>query len=147
MSQLSKYFEEKDFELLKSIGEEVLVKKGKIIIEERTKRNELYYILDGDVKVYSEKLGEELVITKLGKGDFVGEIGFFLKSLRTANVKAETDVKMIKIDEKKFKKIEEEYPKLAIKMYKALIENLSDKLAKTSIELETVNILYKATTD
>lgn len=147
MNKLFKYFTDEDFKILKSVGEEINVKKGKVLIEERTKKYELYYILEGEVKVYSEKLGEEMLITKLSKGNFIGEVAFFLKSVRTANVKAETELRVIKIDEKAFKKIEEEHPNVAIKIYKALIENLSDKLAKTNIELETFNILYKATTD
>lgn len=147
MNNVFKYFTEEDFRIFKSFGEEINVKKGKVIIEERTRKNELYYILEGEVKVYSEKLGEEMLITKLSQGNFIGEIAFFLKTLRTASVKAETDLKLIKIDEKSFKKIEEEYPKVALKIYKALIENLSDKLAKANIELETFNILYKAATE
>lgn len=147
MNKLFKYFKEEDFQILRSFGKELDIKKGKVIIEERTKKHEFFYILEGEVKVYSEKLGEEIFITKLSKGDFVGEIAFFLKGLRTANVKAETDLKLIKIDEKSFNTIEATYPKVAIKIYKALIENLSDKLAKTNLELETFNILYKATTD
>ncbi len=147
MNSVFKYLTEEDFKILKSFGEEINVKKGKVIIEERTKKNELYYIVEGEVKVYSEKLGEEMLITKLSQGNFIGEIAFFLKTLRTASVKAETDLKLIKIDEKSFKKIEEEHPLVALKIYKALIENLSDKLAKANIELETFNILYKAATE
>ncbi len=147
MEKLSKYFKEEDFKILKSFGEEVEFKKGKVIIEEKQKKYEFYYILDGEVKVYTEKLGEEIIIAKLSKGDFIGEIAFFLKGLRTANVKAETDVKMIKFTEKTFKNLEEENPETAIKIYKALIENLGEKLSKANLELETYNILYKAATE
>ena len=48
----------------------------------------MYFIIDGEVKVIAAD--KQTIVTKLGKGQYFGEIAIFLSTKRTSYVQAET---------------------------------------------------------
>jgi len=147
MKGLFKYLKKKEYEKLLGIMKEIKAKPGKVIVEEGSTKREMFYILSGEAEVISEKAGEPLVLATLGEGSFFGEIGLFLRVPRTATVRAKTNMKLLRITPPILRKIEQLFPELAVKIYRAIMEELSRRLAKTTMEVETYHILYSAVSD
>ncbi|KYK24159.1 hypothetical protein AYK25_06300 [Thermoplasmatales archaeon SM1-50] len=62
---------------------------GKVICDEGDKADKVYLILDGKVKVYkTDKMGHEIELAILEKGNIFGEMALFDKGFRSASVKS-----------------------------------------------------------
>ena len=67
-------------------------KDKQILIKEGDVQQQIYWILDGEVYI-TQKLGEKYkVLATLGRGELIGEMSFFDKSVRSATVIAKGDV-------------------------------------------------------
>jgi len=82
---------------LRSI-EERHFKAGDIVFRQGDYPDRLYVVGSGEVEVIREVPGEEaMVLTRLGKDEFFGEIGILSDTPRTATVRAVTDVDVLSI--------------------------------------------------
>ena len=81
-------------------------KKG-VIFREGDKATSLYYILDGSISVTSQdEETNEIVLTYLHKGEFIGEIGLFIVgNVRSAMVRARTECELAEISYDKFNEV------------------------------------------
>jgi len=82
---------------LRSIVEERF-KAGDIVFRQGDQPDRLYVIGRGEVDVIRETPGkEDVVLVRLGKGQFFGEIGILSDTPRTATIQAATDVEALSI--------------------------------------------------
>ena len=89
----------------------------------------LFYILSGSVAVAAEDSdGREIILAYLNAGDFVGEMGLFETSPRSARIRAKTNCEMGEISYKKFLSLSEKHPELLF----AVARQLAKQLASTS---------------
>ena len=109
-------------------------KKG-IIFREGDPATSLYYVVDGSVSVTStNENGNEVVLTYLHKGEFIGEMGLFIvDTQRSALVRARTECELAEISYDHF----DEVVKKELRDYHAEILNnvgfqLSQRLLKAS---------------
>jgi hypothetical protein len=73
-------------------------KAGEIVFRQGDYPDRLYVIGDGEVDVVRETPGQpDVVLTRLGKDHFFGEIGILSDTPRTATVKAATDLTVLSI--------------------------------------------------
>jgi CRP/FNR family transcriptional regulator, cyclic AMP receptor protein len=73
-------------------------KAGDVIFRQGDYADRLYVIGKGEVEVIRESPGEaDVVLTRLGKDQFFGEIGILANAPRTATVRAATDVEVLSI--------------------------------------------------
>ncbi|TCJ19828.1 cyclic nucleotide-binding domain-containing protein [Rubrobacter taiwanensis] len=76
---------------------------GEVIIRQGDIADKFYIITRGDVEVLREQPGgRELVITRLGPGQYFGEIGLLHGGKRTATVRAAGDVEVMSLDRNTF---------------------------------------------
>ncbi|MCA9970458.1 MAG: cyclic nucleotide-binding domain-containing protein [Anaerolineales bacterium] len=76
---------------------------GETIIRQDTAAQHFFIILTGEVDVVrQESVGSELFITRLGPGDYFGEIGLLEETPRTATVRAYTAVTVLRLDQAGF---------------------------------------------
>lgn len=69
-----------------------------IIINRGDQGQECYIIVTGEVEVLApDALGNDIVVTKLGKGDFFGEIGLIKEVPRTATIRTTKPTKLITV--------------------------------------------------
>jgi CRP/FNR family cyclic AMP-dependent transcriptional regulator len=80
------------FQAEEAINDEVIAKFGKkyvdktVLIKEGDVQQEIYWILSGEVYI-TRKMGDKYkVMATLGKGELIGEMSFFDKSVRSATV-------------------------------------------------------------
>lgn len=89
-----------DAEVIKRFGKkfhdkQILIKEGEI-------QQKIYWILSGEVYV-TQKVGEKYrVMTTLGKGELIGEMSFFDKSVRSATVIAKGEVETLEFSRENF---------------------------------------------
>lgn len=93
----------------------------------------LYYILDGSVEVLIEdKDGNEIVLSYLNKGDFLGEMGLFEdQSERSAWVRTRMKTTLAEMTYPRFRELVKDQPDLLLE----LANQLANRLNKTNIKL------------
>jgi CRP/FNR family cyclic AMP-dependent transcriptional regulator len=91
-----------------ALDESVVAKFGRrfkdkqILIREGDVQQKIFWILGGEVYI-TQKLGDKYkVLTTLGRGELIGEMSFFDKSVRSATVIAKGDVHALEFTRENF---------------------------------------------
>lgn len=121
-------FADSEIDEILGVSSMVSFAKGAIIIQEGDIDNTFYITVIGTVEV--RKGGR--VLQTLGKGDCFGEIGFLLKTKRTASIVARTAVVVLKVNATQMQQVSRD---CQLRYYKVFTENLIYRLAITSAQL------------
>ncbi len=96
------------FQAEEALDEGVITKFGKrftdkqILIREGDVQQKIFWILEGEVYI-TRRLGEKYkVLTTLGKGEIIGEMSFFDKSVRSATVIAKGNLHVLEFSRENF---------------------------------------------
>ncbi len=96
------------FQAEEALDAKVIEKFGKkfhdkqLLIKEGEIQQKIYWITEGEVYV-TRKVGEKYrVMATLGKGELIGEMSFFDKSVRSATVIAKGDVQTLEFSKENF---------------------------------------------
>jgi CRP-like cAMP-binding protein len=106
-------------EAIQRVTYERTVTAGEILCEQGQPGYQFFLILEGEASVHQS--GREL--RRLSPGDHVGELALLDRGLRSATVRAETDMVLQVIDEMDFSTLLDEVPGLAHKLL-AVVANL-----------------------
>ena len=77
-------------------------KKGDVVFYEGDNDKDLFIISSGEVEIIKNVLDGEVVLARLGEGDFFGEMAMFGSKTRSATVRAKTDLETIIVKENYF---------------------------------------------
>ncbi len=121
-------FADSEIDEILSVSSMVSFKKDATIIQEGEIDNTFYIIARGTVEV--RKGGR--VLQTFGKGDCFGEIGFLMKTKRTASIIATSPVLLLKINATEMQQASQN---CQLRYYKVFTENLIYRLALTSAQL------------
>jgi CRP/FNR family transcriptional regulator, cyclic AMP receptor protein len=104
-----------DRDLLRVVGASVNLSwpAGSMVFEKGSPGDALYIVLSGEVRIYDEVDGTEVEITRIGSGDFFGEISLLLDSEHTKNVQAVEDSELLVLMKDSFWALLEKRPDLA----------------------------------
>jgi len=106
----------------------VFYQRSEKIIKAGTTEQRMYIILEGEVEISLSDGNNWIVVAKLRKGDFFGEISLFNNTPRSADAIAAGDVKLAYIDSvEELKAFLLKNPVFAAKM----VHILAQRLAKT----------------
>jgi CRP/FNR family cyclic AMP-dependent transcriptional regulator len=99
------------FQAEEAINDEIKAKFGKkygdktVIIKEGEIQQEIFWILSGEVYI-TRKMGNKYkVLATLGKGELIGEMSFFDKSVRSATVITKGPVEALVFSRENFQEI------------------------------------------
>jgi serine/threonine protein phosphatase PrpC/CRP-like cAMP-binding protein len=106
-------------------------KDGEVVIREGDKGDELFIVLEGNVRVSRA----EQVLTQLGPGEHVGEMALIRSVPRSASVTAVGPAELIAIRRADFFEILRKEHEVAVKMLWQFLGVLADRLDATSSEL------------
>lgn len=109
---------------INSIARRATFEAGEVIVQEGTQGDSMYLLKNGSATV----IRAEKIIARLAEGDPIGEIAFIDKGPRSATVKADEDVILIKIPADEFNELLEKNKEIAINVYKAITETLCQRL-------------------
>ena len=93
------------FDLLLSVSEFVQAQAGETVLQKGNEDQVLYFLLKGQMSVFSEEDGDSLNI--INPGEVFGALSMVTGRGRSATVKAETNVVLLGIDFKYFREIED----------------------------------------
>ncbi|WP_283787873.1 cyclic nucleotide-binding domain-containing protein [Bermanella sp. WJH001] len=93
------------FDLLLSVSEFVQAQAGETVLQKGNQDQVLYFLLKGQMSVFSEDDGDSLNI--INPGEVFGALSMVTGRGRSATVKAETDVVLLGIDFKYFREVED----------------------------------------
>lgn len=121
---------------IKSLAESVQVKDyegGTVIVREGDTADTLYLVVAGNVNVMK---GNDQFLAMLGRDGFFGEMGLFAEGAkRSANCVAATLTTCALIDKIHLYDFCEQRPEIGVKIYRAIITTLAERLQSTSADL------------
>lgn len=109
----------------------------------------LALILQGQAVVENEfaKKGDSLVITMVGEGALIGELGLIDGQPRSATVRAITDLDLAVLERPALTKMMKEKPDIACKLLASLLANVSYKLRATNKKMRTMHAINRSMQD
>ena len=118
------------FQAEEGIDEDIINKFGKqysdkqVLIKEGDFENQIYWIISGEVYI-TKKMGNKYkIITTLGKGEIIGEMNFFDRSVRSATVVAKGNVHALVFSRQNFTDIFKSSPQWS----ERLLYSLSNRI-------------------
>lgn len=97
----------------------IKVRKGEYITHSSEDLEEIFFILNGNVKVECiTKLGRSFLVDELYTNDFVGKISYIYEENLYCDITATTDTSLLKITKETFKKLEKNPEFLKVFLFK-----------------------------
>jgi hypothetical protein len=97
------------FALLSSVR---TVKAGERLMTEGEEGDEMLVIIEGTLVASLQRDGERRVLTRMGRGQVVGEVALF-HGQRSADVDAETDARLLAFGNDDIARVQRRYPRIA----------------------------------
>jgi len=112
---------------------EKVYEDSEIVVKQGDVADCIYIILGGQVEVIYEKDGKEIQLTKLGLGNFIGEMAIIEPHTCSATVRAVGQVRVLTIDKKTFLRRMHEDPSMCLRILRQMskrIRELGDELVR-----------------
>ena len=109
--------------------------QGDFLFKERQAGDSVCFLLSGSLAVIKQSDSNMVEIATLSKGCTVGEMSIVGESKRSATVKARQTSSIASLSLEDFENILEKYPKIGVKVLKALLKYLSMNMRRTSKRL------------
>lgn len=117
-----------DIKKIVSLGRLMTVPDNWPLMQEGSLGDEMFVVLDGSVTV----LKSGRVVTHLGRGETVGEMGLISEHPRSADVVVNEETTVFAFGYEALERLERRYPRLATKLLHNLAAILSRRLASTT---------------
>jgi predicted RND superfamily exporter protein len=102
---------------------------GERLITEGEEGDEMFVIIEGTLVVSVSRDGERTVLSRMTRGEVVGEVALFDRR-RSADVDAETEVRLLRFGEEDLERVRRRYPRIAA----TVLYNLNKIQARRLIE-------------
>ena len=106
----------------------VQYQRGEVIFREGDLADRVYFIQKGTVEVVRNLEGKDIVLARLGPGDFFGEMAFFVSGgRRTATVRTSTPVDLEALGKENFARLMQAIPAARKEFSAKAIERLRER--------------------
>ncbi len=143
-----------------AVDEQVFIRKhekgfseGDIIFSEGDESHEMYFILNGEVKVTKRVHDAVETLATLKSGDFFGEMSTFANRPRKTTVFASKNTKLVSVQLDSFQSMIENCPDFGLKVVKTICgrleranEQIESLMFKNQVD-KVISILYNDSTD
>ena len=120
--------------LLALASERLTYADGQIVVQQGDAGDAAFVIIDGKAEVIIETPTGPTTVAHLQRNDIVGEIAILCDVPRTATIRAEGSLQVLKITKDRFVRMLNDFPSLGL----GVMRVLADRLARTTAELSTV---------
>jgi len=104
---------------------EIFLSQGETLFQPGDPSDALYFIIKGQLKaVFTQKDGSQVVLSKMGAGEIVGEIQILLGGKRTIIVTAINNTQLLKLPKAAFESLVEKSPEVLQKMAGVISQRL-----------------------
>jgi hypothetical protein len=115
-------------------GTNKALKAGTVVFKAGDSADGMYIVRKGELVVYFEQGGKEVILAKIPEGGMVGEMALFDRMPRSASVKASLDSEITHISLDDFTKLMKQIPKWFV----TLMGALSSRLRVTNDRLKSI---------
>lgn len=126
----------------------VFVREGEVLIEqgEAAETDYMALVLEGEVRAESGTgvEGEEVVISLMGPGSLVGEMGLIDGAPRSATCTALSDLKLATLSRNALMGLIDAHPAIAAKLLLAICKGMADRLRESNRRLRTLTQVTRA---
>ncbi len=123
-----------DLEWMIDNGSKQYVKKGEFLVKQGKTIENIYIILSGEFKIYSEE-HTDMTIAHIKSGEIVGEMSFLDARPPSVSVVATRDASVYQLPLERVKRYMEVDTRFAARFYYSIALFLSDRLRKTTSRL------------
>jgi len=100
-------------------------RQGEIVFEEGSPGQEMYVIVSGAVKVATTKQGREMLLARMGPGEFFGEMALVDAAPRSGTATADEDgTRLVELDLDKFLYLVQQQPAFALRIMHTLCQRV-----------------------
>lgn len=111
-------------EFIEGVGEAVTYQKDAQIFAEGEEGTAMYLILEGAVRIKRKKK----VLAILGVHRSFGEVAMLTQSRRSADVFADSEVRLLKITPDNLNNLSKNDPRIALQIFRILAESLAESI-------------------
>lgn len=130
------YLSDEEHERLLAAMESARAGAGDVILTKGSPARSLLLLVEGELEIVDEALGQSVVLASVGPGGVVGEVGFVDGQARTHHVRARTDCRLKRLTRERLLGLAHEDPALFAKLTIALAELLAARFRSMVRELE-----------
>jgi CRP-like cAMP-binding protein len=132
MLEVFRAFSAEEIEALASRMTWRALQAGQLLFREGEVGNEMYFVLSGRLLI-SKTVARNVdkVLTRMGPGDFFGEMNLFGGLQRSATVQAEVDTELLVLDRDTLTAVVERNPQAGLAFFTALVREFSQRLSAT----------------
>ena len=132
MLEVFRAFSSAEIEALASRMTWRALQAGQMLFREGEVGNEMYFVLSGRLLISkSVARNVDKVLTRMGPGDFFGEMNLFGGLQRSASVQAEVDTELLVLDRDTLTTVVEHNPQAGLAFFTALVREFSQRLSAT----------------
>jgi CRP-like cAMP-binding protein len=102
------------------------VQPGQFVYRQGDLGTEMFIVLDGEVHLLKTLRGEPVVISRLEKGDFFGEMAVIESAARTADALAHLETRLLPINGARFDEMLRKNPEIALRMIRKYAARLQE---------------------
>ncbi len=128
--------------------EPVFVRTGLIVMEqgEAEETDYMALVLEGEARAESGTgvTGEEVVVSVIGPGSLIGEMGLIDGAPRSATCTALTDLKLATLSREALMRLIDDHPAAAARLLLAISKGLSDRLRESNRRLRMLTQVTRA---
>lgn len=108
--------------------------KGTRLLALGAEGHDICVLIDGELRASVTNDGEEIELRRMRRGALIGEVALF-HGRRTANVDAETDVRVLTFSDRCLERLQRRYPRIGAQIYRNLGRVLAERLADATERL------------
>jgi hypothetical protein len=107
------------------------VPAGTRLMTRGTRGDEMFVVIDGELVASIERDGRKVELSRMRRGDSVGEIALF-HGERTADVDVASDARLLRFGEEDLARLGRRYPRIAAKVYRNLNRVIAERVVNTT---------------
>lgn len=108
----------------------VTVEPGERLLREGEKGQHMYVVIDGELLASLDREGRRVELSRMRRGDVVGEIALFGKT-RSADVDVVERARLLRLGEEDLARLVERQPRIASKVYRNLSRIVAERIQGT----------------
>ncbi|MBU8900160.1 cyclic nucleotide-binding domain-containing protein [Corallococcus sp. H22C18031201] len=121
-----------DMKDLYRVARPVVVPEGVVVMEKGARGTGLLVLLEGIVDVYAGPGPDARRLNTLGQGAYLGEISLILDGPTSAQVRARTAVRALRVTHLDFQSYLDTHPAAALRIYRLFTQNLAERVRALS---------------
>ena len=135
----------KEVQILIDYTEVVTFNKGEVLAEIGEVGDNLYFIINGEIKLIRNDEGKDNEVARVKEGELMGEMSFFDKRPRTVRlVSAADNTKMLKLTRAMYDRLKVEHPFIAVNLLEHAIVSLDHLFRRVSRDITTFSNYFYA---